>query len=609
MSTLYAIGIDFGTSNSCVTYASYYRDERGRLQPEPVHRPDVITFQLRDTIPTAVFRPHGEGQPCLFGELAEEKAVFFPDMTFTGFKLALGRPDEDGQQAFGLAKEFFAYLRTRVSDYVPFDGAGNCRVETIVGHPVQWSTDQREETRRAAREAGFPNVQLEDESLAALYACLCEDRGSFDPQPGNQILMVDMGGGTTDFAFLQLPTTPGQRPISTPVDPAGVIAPWGSGQITYGGRDLDDLILAYLSRDWDPSCVARQRAQLMRDVRRLKEAFSTHVREGEEGYETQWVVGGEPVRVGLRRSEFEEFAGDYIAHFEALVRGALEMAELTPSQISSVILTGGHSRWYFVDDTLCRIFPHISRELFTLVRHTRPEQVVARGLAYLPMVRASGAKILAPVRKAAHSLWVGVPTGMECDGATRLSRDGATPGSAYRHRPAQESAASDAPSPRRGKRGGRSQYPSSNGGDTDHLLIARGQTLPYLTPRPLRIWVNQLGLDAKEASVRIRFYSSSGGTRRQQLHERVARFERDFWEGLWKRLGSCLPWLGDARQDEFELKVLCYIDENELLTAELVITRYFRGKEVAVQRQKLCIDSGSSRREAAALPAASSVRS
>jgi hypothetical protein len=599
MSTVYAIGIDFGTNNSCVTYASYYEDARGRLQPDPIHRPDVITFQLRDTIPTVVFRPHGEGQKCLYGELAEEKAIFFPDMTFSGFKLALGQPDEVGQQAFGLSREFFRYLRSRVADFVPFDGAGNCRVETIVGHPVQWSTDQREETRRAAEEAGFPNVVLEDESLAALYACLCEDRGSFEPEPGSQILMIDMGGGTTDFAFLQLPATPGQRPISTPVDAADVVAPWGGGQTTYGGRDLDDLILAHFSRQWDEKTVARQRSQLMRDVRRLKEAFSTHVREGEDGYETMWVVGGQPLRVALTRGEFESFAGEYIGHFEALVRGALAMAELAPAQIAAVILTGGHSRWYFVDETLCRIFPHISRELFTLVRHSRPEQVVARGLAYLPMVRASGAKILAPLRKAAHSLWVGVPMGLEATaGPLEEMGDTSTP------------PPDPLPEAERGKRRRKQELPSSGKADTDHLVISRGQTLPYMTPRPLRIWVNQLGLDPKEASVRIRFYSSSGGTRRHQLYERVARFERDFWEGLWKRLGNCLPWFGSKSPDEFELRVLCYIDESELLTAELVITRYYRGKEVAVQRQKLCIDSASSRRETmAALPAVSSVGS
>jgi Hsp70 protein len=562
MSTVYAIGIDFGTSNSCVTFATYYQDMNGRMEPEPVHRPEALTFQHRDTIPTIIFLGDKNGQPPLYGELAEEKAVFFPELTRAGFKLRLGRPGQSGRDSFLLTKQFLTYLRSRVAEFVPLDQAGeNHRIETIIGHPVQWSVDQREETRRAAQEAGFPNVQIEEESLAALYAHLCEDRAGFQPQLGSRVLMIDMGGGTTDFAFLQLPTNPDQRPVSTPVNPAAVVPPWGQGRTSYGGRDLDQLLLEYLGRDWDPNWVARERALLMREVRRFKETFSTHLREGLDRHETMWLVGDRPCRVSLTRAEFEAIAGHYVAHFEALVRAALALAKLSPAQVSSLILAGGHSRWYFVDETLKRIFPHISRESFTLLRHSHPEQSVARGLAYVPMVRAAGAQILAPVRKSAHSLWIHVPYG------ARVSK-----------------------SDSRGGPGGKPEERRS-GWEEPVLILPRGHQLPFRTPRPLRIAVNKLSLDAKEASVRIQFYSSAGGNARVPLYERVARFERNFWENLLKRFGTHLPWATGVDEDQFELLIMCDVDENELLTAELVIIRYFRGKEMAVQRQKLQVNS------------------
>jgi hypothetical protein len=560
MSTVYAVGIDFGTSNSCITFATYYQEAQGRLEPEPVHRPEAITFQHKDTIPTIIFLGDKNGQPPLYGELAEEKAVFFPELTRAGFKLRLGRPGQSGRDAYLLTKQFLSYLRSRVAEFVPLDQEGdNFRVETIVGHPVQWSTDQREETRRAAQEAGFPNVQIEEESLACLYAHLCEDRAGFQPQLGSRVLMIDMGGGTTDFAFLQLPTSSDQRPVSVPVDPAAVVPPWGQGRTSYGGRDLDQLLLEYLSRDWDAQWVARERALLMREVRRFKETFSTHIREGLDRHETMWLVGGKPCRVALTRPEFESIARHYIAHFEALVRASLALAKLAPNQVSSLILAGGHSRWFFVDETLKRIFPHISRETFTLLRHSHPEQSVARGLAYVPMVRAAGAKILAPVRKSAHSLWIHVPYGTPVSKAraegTNLPRE---------NRPGQEEPV---------------------------LILPRGHQLPFRTPRPLRIAVNQMSLDAKEASVRIQFFSSAGGNARVPLYERVARFERSFWENMLKRFGTRLPWSTGVEEDQFELLIMCDVNENELLTAELVIIRYFRGKEMAVQRQKLQVNS------------------
>src|SRR4051812_13105738 len=175
MKTVYAIGIDFGTSNSCVAYATYYDKGNGEVDPDPIQAPEAITFNHRNTIPTVVFLGDGKEQGPLFGEMAEEKAPFYPELTRSGFKLRLGHP-EHGKEAFLLTKQFLANLRQRTGEFVPLDKKDAAvRFETIVGHPVQWSSDQREETRRAVQEAGFPNVRLEEESMAALYSHLCDD--------------------------------------------------------------------------------------------------------------------------------------------------------------------------------------------------------------------------------------------------------------------------------------------------------------------------------------------------------------------------------------------------------------------------------------------------
>ena len=66
-----------------------------------------------------------------------------------------------------------------------------------------------------------------------------------------------------------------------------------------------------------------------------------------------------------------------------------------------------------------------------------------------------------------------------------------------------------------------------------------------------------------------------------------------------KRFGTRLPWAMGVDEDQFELWIQCEVDESELLTAEMVIVRYFRGKKVAVQSQKLQVASGSSMVEGA----------
>jgi len=446
-----------------------------------------------------------------------------------------------GREAFLLSKQFLTYLRQRAAEFIPLDDKDSfSRVETIVGHPVQWSADQREETRRAAEEAGFPNVRLEEESLAALYSHVCEEGAGFHPRPGSRILMVDMGGGTTDFAFLEVPSKPGERPESIPVDPAPAIETWGEGQRSYGGRDLDRLILDYLAREWEPELVQRHRQSLMREARRFKEVFSNHLREGADRYETLWLVGDDPRKVRLTRAEFEQMAAPYIAHFELLLRGALTEGKVAADQVTHLILTGGHSRWYFVDDALERVFPHLKTSDRTILRHSHPEQSVARGLAYDPVVRSNAAGILAPTRRAAHAVWLSVPN--------------------------------------------EGQSLTSKPKDEPVLLIPRGQQLPFQTRKPLRLRVEQLGVDAREAQVRIRFYS---GERHRPLADRIARFERGFWEQLGKTFALRLPWAKQATPDQFEVLVACQVDEHELITAELLITRYLNGKAIDTQRQKM----------------------
>lgn len=543
MATVYAIGIDFGTANSCVAYATYQDRGNGEVDPDPLHRPEVVPFHSRDTVPTAMHLGDGHSQPPTFGQAAEERAAFDPQRFYTGFKLHLGRPDT-GKDAFLMTKYFMSYLRRRLAAVVPLDNAGpEERVETILGHPVQWSSDQREQTLQAAQEAGFPNVRLEEESLAALYCHVFDERTGFRPRPGTYVLTMDMGGGTTDFAFLQIPEDADRRPVSIPVHPAV------EGVQSYGGRDLDLLLFRYLSREWDPEITRSHARLLIREVRKFKEAFSNNLADGAFEYESMMVVGDTPRRVRLTRAEFEQVAGKYISHFEILVRAAVAEAQLRPEQIAQLILTGGHSRWYFVERALGAVFPQLFVGHHTIFRHTHPEQSVARGLAYDPLVRSSRGGFLAPMRRAAHPVWLSIPG--SASGATAHV----------------------------GQAGTSEQDPV--------LLIPRGQLLPYKTQAPLRFQVAQQAVDTQGTKVKIRLLS---GQQRAPLMDRMATFHRGFWEQVATSLAGRLPWGGAAKLDRFEVEVHLQVDEHEIINAEMAVTRFLGGKAVEVQRQQMQVN-------------------
>jgi len=538
MGTVHTIGIDFGTANSCVAFASYFDRGHGEVDPDPLRRPQVIQFQNRDTVPTCIHLGDRTPQnPPAFGPAAEERALFDPGRFYTGFKLYLGRQDKAGEDAFQMTKHFLQFLRARIGQFVPIEGAGKGeRIETVVGHPVQWNADQRNATLHAALEAGFPSVRLEEESLAALYCHVFDERMGFSPKPGSYVLTVDMGGGTTDFAFLQIPEEVDQRPISIPVHPTPQ-----EGR-TYGGRDLDIMLFNHLAQQWDPEVVRTHARVLLREVRKFKEGFSNSLADGAMEYESVLLVGNATRRARLTRVEFEQVADEYIRYFEVLIRGALEEAGLRPEQVTQLILTGGHSRWYFVERILGKVFPQLFVGSRTIFRHSHPEQSVARGLAYDPLVRSSRGGFLPPMRRAAHPVYLSIPakSAVGLDGTPIADPDPV-------------------------------------------LLIPRGQLLPFRTEAPLRFRVDQASTGTQETQVKIQFLS---GQRRAPLVDRVATFQRGFWE----QVISKFPWFGSTKLDRFEVLVNFQVDEHEMILADLAVTRFLGGKPVDVQKQRMRVD-------------------
>jgi hypothetical protein len=546
MKRLYAIGIDFGTSNSCISQACYLKNDDGTLNPVPLKRPEAVTIRYRDTAPTCVFTGSKDEEPS-YGEVAEEKLLFYPEMTVSNFKMRLGMPGQEGLEAFQHTREFLRYLRACAAERVPLDAAPvNAEFVTCVGHPVQWTAAQRDLTRRAATEAGFPNVSIEDESSAAIYDHLCEESLILEPGRDARVLVIDMGGGTTDFAFVELSGDPKVAPLTTPVDPSRIVPPWEGSKQTYGGRDLDDLMLRHLANPWGFSRQSREWAFLLRETRRFKEQFSSAMSAGKASYRAQWMLDTAPRDVRLSREEFEGLSGVYIQHLPRLIDGALSLAVIRPDDVSAVILTGGHSRWYWVEDAVRSIFPHISAQGGTLLRHSQPDQSVARGLAYRWMIHALGGRPK-PRRRATHGIWIASPEPTAQTFVAPPVNIGPV-----------ASVARGTP-------------------DDPMLVMDRGQILPFHTPAPAKLTVQKMDFNSGKATLRLKIYSGSSESSRQELMDRVATFERPFWEGMVKRLTSHLPWSTTYDTDDFDVEVLCSVDENELFNGKVTITRYVRG--------------------------------
>ena len=95
---------------------------------------------------------------------------------------------------------------------------------------------------------------------------------------------------------------------------------------------------------------------------------------------------------GLNRKELERFAGEYLRGLPQLVRGCIREAGIRPAEVELVILTGGHSQWYFTGELLAgkkpeiceALLPQIAADPGRIILISRPQETVALGLVYTP---------------------------------------------------------------------------------------------------------------------------------------------------------------------------------------------------------------------------------
>lgn len=403
------IGIDFGTSTSVICYKDYSAD--GPLdsqEPRP-----IIFEQKYSTVPTLVLVDDAGNTYC--GYAARQKAERRPDQLVSNFKMDLVQADSARRQlAQQLLATFFRFLRETYEQQQTALLGTELIEHTLVSYPAKWPDQVRELTVQAAREAGFHDVTGLDEPSAAMQYFLTMDtsatreltrRGVLATGQPLNVLLIDMGAGTTDFVLYRyLPgSRSGHRVLATwpPVDDSG----------TFGGREVDSYLLPHVQQYLDQQLAVpfgdNKQAWLQRQCQVWKEQdISFTLNEG-------GVLDGLPIFLTpyesllrpdaapfprVDRTSFCQLLRDYLPTFPRLVNQLIEQAVREgqiagPGDIDLVVLTGGHSQWFFVQELLLGrelaglseyqpvALPKLQREPFRLVAMPHPQEVVARGLA------------------------------------------------------------------------------------------------------------------------------------------------------------------------------------------------------------------------------------
>ena len=399
------IGIDFGTSTSVVRAKNYsVTGEDWKSLDRNIIAADSVTFNNGAVmVPTLVQKVNDSSTYFGYDAAMSRKGA----VTYQNFKVEL--KGENSENAKALTEEFIGYLYKSYKDQRDggYMGDVNAEEKTIISYPVKWDKDTREFMINAAKKAGFKNVEGMDEAQASITAVtvLCRDMLEKKQYiaPGNpvNIMLIDMGAGTTDIVICRY--THGQTLQNE------ILCTWPqSGDILFGGRELDGILKSYITekvpeehRAMFSSWINDMEYKVWKEANvsdmLAKNGSVTTFDSGEFILEK---LNAEMEPFTLDRKAFEDYTKEYLAKFSQLVKGSIEQCVengtlRSGNDIDLVILTGGHSQWYFVREMLlgkALSLDKLKADPERIIDIAKPQETVALGLVY--------SKLAVDIRKA-----------------------------------------------------------------------------------------------------------------------------------------------------------------------------------------------------------------
>ncbi|NLL31522.1 MAG: molecular chaperone DnaK [Clostridiales bacterium] len=313
------IGIDLGTTNSCVSVM-----EGG----EPV----VITNSegARTTPSVVSFQANGER---LVGQVAKRQAITNPDKTIISIKRHMGtnyKVNIDGKDYS--PQEISAMVLQKIkADAEAY--LGEPVTQAVITVPAYFNDSERQATKDAGRIAGLEVLRIINEPTAASLAY------GLDKMDTNQkIFVYDLGGGTFDVSILEL----GDGVFE-------VLAT--NGDTKLGGDDFDQRIIDHIAETFKAENGIDLRNDKMA-VQRLKEAAEKAKIELSSSMQTNInlpfitadATGPKHIDMNLTRSKFNELTGDLVQRTIEPMKKALSDAGLSIGDIDKIILVGGSTR-------------------------------------------------------------------------------------------------------------------------------------------------------------------------------------------------------------------------------------------------------------------------
>ena len=367
------IGIDLGTTNSCV---SVFENDSYKIVPNE---------EGHNTTPSIVsFSKSGE---TLVGQVAKRQSVTNPEKTLFGIKRLIGRKATDDEvkkfkevAPFEIvankngdawvkvgdkemsAQEISARVLEKLKKAAE-DHLGGPVTEAVITVPAYFNDSQRQATKDAGRIAGLDVKRIINEPTAAALAY------GLDAKKDTNIVVFDLGGGTFDVSIMEI-TTDGVFEVKAT-----------NGDTFLGGEDFDYKIINHITNEFKKEHGMDLRKDKMA-LQRLKDAAEKAKHELSSVTSTDINLpfitqdaDKNPLHLTstLTRAQFESLISDFLVRLEGPCKLALKDSGLSTSDIHDVILVGGSTRIPAVVEKVKHIFDKEPS------KGVNPDEVVAAG--------------------------------------------------------------------------------------------------------------------------------------------------------------------------------------------------------------------------------------
>ena len=372
------IGIDLGTTNSCVSIMDGDKTKVIENSEGDRTTPSYVAFT--------------DDNETLVGQSAKRQAVTNPSNTLYAIKRLIGRKyDEDAVQKDINLVPYTIVKNTNGDAWVEANGKniappevsakilmkmkqtaedylGTEVKEAVITVPAYFNDSQRQATKDAGKIAGLDVKRIINEPTAAALAYGLDKNTN-----EKKVVVYDLGGGTFDVSIIEMTKIDGEQQFE-------VLST--SGDTFLGGEDFDLRLIDYLADEFKKD----QGIDLKQDplaIQRLKEAAekakielsSSSQTDINLPYVTADASGPKHMNLKLSRAKLESLVDDLVQKTLEPCKTALKDAGISVSDIGEVILVGGQTRMPKVQETVKDFFNREPK------KDVNPDEAVAMGAA------------------------------------------------------------------------------------------------------------------------------------------------------------------------------------------------------------------------------------